>query len=150
MNTSTACHVCEVNAEFEQGTLPLSQRVAHDAHWRVGHAFVRLPGWLFLTPRRHVRTIAELTDAEAVTLGVWQARLSRALQATTGCTHTYVAQFAEREGFQHVHFHVLPRMANLSEQLIGPGIFDLLKPEHAPAKSEHIDKIVSVLYEQLN
>jgi diadenosine tetraphosphate (Ap4A) HIT family hydrolase len=40
----------------------------------------------------------------------------------TGCEKTYVALFAEAEGFSHVHFHVVPRHAGLR----GPRVFGLM------------------------
>ncbi|MGB6455345.1 MAG: hypothetical protein WBH47_12765 [Streptosporangiaceae bacterium] len=43
-----------------------------------------------------------------------------------GCQKTYVAQFAEAEGFAHVHFHVVPRPPDLARDLRGPRIFQLL------------------------
>jgi diadenosine tetraphosphate (Ap4A) HIT family hydrolase len=51
---------------------------------------------------------------------MWQVRLSRALRAVTGCVKTHVVQFAEAERFSHVHFHVIPRMADLPFQRRGP------------------------------
>jgi hypothetical protein len=44
----------------------------------------------------------------------------------TGCEKTYVALFAEAEGFRHVHFHVTPRHADLDRGLRGPRVFGLL------------------------
>ncbi|MFF3667230.1 HIT family protein [Microtetraspora malaysiensis] len=101
--------------------------MASDDHWRVAHAInTGLLGWLVLVPRRHVTTIADLTDAEASTLGLWQVRLSRTLREITGCTKTYVVQFAELEGFNHVHFHVVPRMPDLPIELRGPRVFGFM------------------------
>lgn len=125
MTADDECLTCRTNARF--GELPPRELVAADAHWRVAHAFgTTSPGWLVLMPRRHVTTIAALTDGEAAALGAWQVRLSRALHAVTGCEKTYVAQFAEAEGFHHVHFHVIARMGGLPDDLRGPGIFALL------------------------
>jgi diadenosine tetraphosphate (Ap4A) HIT family hydrolase len=119
------CLACVNNDQFDE--LPPRERVAADAHWRVAHAFnTTLPGWLVLVPRRHVTSIAELTDAEAATLGSWQVRLSRALHEVTGCAKTYVMQFAEQEGFGHVHFHVVPRMPDLPADHRGPAVFHYL------------------------
>jgi diadenosine tetraphosphate (Ap4A) HIT family hydrolase len=73
-----------------------------------------------------VIAIADLTDEEAGTLGMWQVRLSRALRTVTGCVKTYVVQFAEKEGFAHVHFHIVPRMPNLPADRRGPGIFQYM------------------------
>jgi diadenosine tetraphosphate (Ap4A) HIT family hydrolase len=122
---SRDCLACDNNARF--ASLPPRECIAADRHWRVAHAFgTALPGWLVLVPRRHVTAIAELTDAEALRLGEWQVRLSRALHAVTGCAKTYVAQFAEAEGFAHVHFHVVPRMPDLPGEWRGPKVFGLL------------------------
>jgi diadenosine tetraphosphate (Ap4A) HIT family hydrolase len=119
------CYTCRVNADLS--SLPARDLIGVDGWWRVGHAFgTSLPGWLVLVPRRHVTRIADLTDAEAVRLGVWQVSLSRALEVVTGCTKTYIAQFAEAPGHHHVHLHVVPRQADLAEDLLGPGIFSLL------------------------
>jgi len=85
------CYACLQDARFDR--LPPRERVAADAHWRAAHDFgATLPGWLVLVPRRHVTSIAELTDEEAATLGAWQVRLSRALGEVTGCLKTYVMQ----------------------------------------------------------
>lgn len=121
------CFVCRNNDRFDM--LPPRERVAADAHWRVAHAIdTALLGWLVLIPRRHIASIADLTDYEAVDLGTWQVRLSRALRTVTGCLKTYVVQFAEKEGVNHVHFHVIPRMGDLPDDRRGPAIFRYLDP----------------------
>jgi diadenosine tetraphosphate (Ap4A) HIT family hydrolase len=129
------CFSCARSAGIDQ--LPPRERVAGDDLWRVAHAFnTALPGWLVLIPRRHVTAIAELTDAEAASLGRWQVRLSRALTAALGCSKTYVAQFAEAEDFSHVHFHIVPRPTDLPAELRGPRVFGLLGPEDRAHISE--------------
>jgi diadenosine tetraphosphate (Ap4A) HIT family hydrolase len=121
------CYACQNNGRFDQ--LPPRERIAADRHWRVAHDFnSTLPGWLILVPRRHVTSIAALTDAEAAVLGTWQVRLSRALEEVTGCVKTYIMQFAEKEGFAHIHFHVVPRMSDLPVDRRGPNVFQYLTP----------------------
>lgn len=129
------CFSCHNNERL--GSLPPRELVAADDHWRVAHAFdSALPGWLILAPRRHVTSIADLTDAEAASLGTWQVRLSRALHVVTGCSKTYVVQFAEKEGFAHVHFHVVPRMPDLPADRRGPRVFAYL----GAAEEERVDE----------
>ncbi|MDR7276573.1 HIT family protein [Catenuloplanes atrovinosus] len=132
-------------------TLPPRELVGADERWRVAHAFdSALPGWLVLVPRRHVESIAELTDAEAAGLGVWQVRLSRALRAVTGCAKTYLVQFAEKEGFAHVHFHVVPRMPDVPEDRRGPRVFGYLgAPEDQRVSVQEQDVIATALRGQL-
>lgn len=118
------CYTCAREAEHEQ--LPPREVIAYDEHWRVVHATgTALPGWLVLTPRRHVMELADLTAEEATTLGSWQLRLARALRAEFGTAKVYVAEFGEQPGF-HLHFHLVPRAADLDPELRGPKVFGLL------------------------
>ncbi|MFJ8741880.1 HIT family protein [Embleya sp. NPDC127516] len=144
-SSAAGCHSCEQEALFAE--LPTRERVAFDAHWRVAHAFdSALEGWLVLVPRRHVESIAELTEAEALTLGTWQVALARALREVTGCTKTYVAQFAEREGFAHVHFHIVPRPPDSVAELRGPRAFAMLgRPEGERVAAERMDALADAL-----
>jgi diadenosine tetraphosphate (Ap4A) HIT family hydrolase len=101
-------------------------------------------------PRRHITSIGELTEAEAQALGSWQVRLSRALHQVLGCQQTYVAQFAEAEGFSHVHFHVVARPPDLAPELRGPRIFQMLGPGDRPQISgQRMDEIARELAAQL-
>jgi diadenosine tetraphosphate (Ap4A) HIT family hydrolase len=144
------CYTCRNNDQFDQ--LPPRERIAADPHWRVAHAFnTTLPGWLILVPRRHVTTIAELSDDEAAALGTWQVRLSRALHEVTGCVKTYVIQFAEQEGFGHVHFHIVPRMPDIPDDHRGPKIFGYLTRPPAPGIDEQQrDDLAAVLQTRLS
>lgn len=143
------CFSCRNGERPEQA--PPREAIAFDRHWRVAHAFgTELPGWLVLLPRRHVTAIADLTDEEAAGLGTWQVRLSRALGTVTGCAKTYVVQFAEASGFGHVHFHIVPRMADLAEDLRGPRVFGLLgRGPQDVVPAEHMDKIALALRAEL-
>ena len=133
------CYACRHEERFDE--LPPRERVAADASWRVAHAFNSvLPGWLVLLPRRHVASIAELTPAEATTLGTWQVRLSQALEVVTGCVKTYVMQFSEQEGFAHLHFHIVPRAAELPAQHRGPRVFHYLTTGD-PLREDRRDEI---------
>lgn len=148
MTSQADCYTCA--QEAKAGTLPPREFIAADDHWRVAHAFgTGLEGWLVLIPRRHVTSISELNDAEARSLGTWQVRLSRALHQVLGCQKTYVAQFAEAEGYAHVHFHVMPRQPDLPRELRGPGIFQLLTPDHAPVSEQRMNEIARELHGRL-
>jgi len=148
MITSADCYSCA--QEAEAGKLPPRENIAADDHWRVAHAFgCALEGWLVLLPRRHVTSISELNDAEAQSLGVWQVRLSQALHQVLGCQKTYIAQFAEAEGFSHVHFHVVPRSPNLPQELRGPRVFQMMQPDRPPVTEQRMDAIARELHDQL-
>ena len=95
--------------------------------WRVAHAFgTALPGWLVVVPRRHVIALDVLTAEEAADLGPLLSSVTAAMRGVLGCAKTYVALFAEAEGFAHVHFHLIPRAADLAPDLRGPRVFGLL------------------------
>lgn len=147
--TTPDCFTCSKEEEFDE--LPPRECVVHDQYWRVAHAFdTAVPGWLVLLPRRHVAAVHDLTDAEASALGMWQVRLSRALRSLTGCAKTYVVQFAEAEGFAHVHFHIVPRMADLPPEYRGPGVFELLRrPESEWVTADQADRTACLLRARL-
>ncbi|MEU5631420.1 HIT family protein [Streptomyces rishiriensis] len=147
--TTPDCFTCSKEEEFDD--LPPRECVVHDQYWRVAHAFnAAVPGWLVLLPRRHVAAVHDLTDAEASALGTWQVRLSRALRSLTGCAKTYVVQFAEAQGFAHVHFHIVPRMADLPPEHRGPGVFELLRrPESEWVTADQADRTARLLRAQL-
>ncbi len=73
----------------------------------------------------------ELPPSEAADLGPLLREVSSALRRVTGCEKTYVALFAEAEGFSHVHFHVILRHAGLDPQLRGLRVFGLLGGDDA-------------------
>lgn len=56
-------------------------------------------------------------------MGRWMALLPRALHAATGCESEYVMQFAEGDGFQHVHVHFVARSDDWPPAWKGPGVF---------------------------
>jgi diadenosine tetraphosphate (Ap4A) HIT family hydrolase len=131
MADEDACVSCGHN---ERPDLPPRERIYVGPGWRVAHAFgTALPGWLVLLPRRHVTALDELTAAEAEELGPLLQAVTGALREVTGCDKTYVALFAEAEGFAHVHFHVIPRHGDLDLELRGPRVFGLLGAD--PARS---------------
>lgn len=121
------CQTCELVARRDAGKAPPWDRVLRTASWDIVHAFgTSVEGWMVLALRRHVTTIADLTDEEARELGPLLRDVSQALEATTGCVKTYVAQFAEHPQHPHVHVHVIPRYQDLDDEQRGPGIFSLL------------------------
>lgn len=126
-----ACYSCGIN---ERSDVPPRERIYAGPRWRIAHAFgTALPGWLVLLPRGHVTALDELTAAEAEELGPLLQAVTRALREATGCDKTYVALFAEAEGFAHAHFHVIPRHGDLDLELRGPRVFGLLGAD--PARS---------------
>ena len=122
-----SCMTCELIARRDAGIAPPWDCIHRTRFWDVVHSYnTALPGWLVLVARRHVEAVAELTEDEAVELGVLLRRVSLALQEVTGCVKTYVVQFAEMAEHPHVHFHVVPRMADQPEDRRGAKVFAYL------------------------
>ncbi len=74
-------------------------------------------GHLFVEPRRHAPGLADLTDAEARSVGWWCMRASRALREVSGAEHVYAAVFGD--GVPHLHVHLLPRFPGTPREYWG-------------------------------
>jgi len=121
------CHTCELINRRNAGIAPLWDCIQRTQSWDVVHSYnTALPGWLVLVARQHIEAIDELSENEAIELGILIRRVLAALKAVTGCVKTYVIQFAEAEGHPHVHFHIVPRMANQPEDRRSTKIFGYL------------------------
>jgi diadenosine tetraphosphate (Ap4A) HIT family hydrolase len=133
------CYACSQSALPD---MPVRERVWVMPGWRVAHDFnTSLPGWLIVVPTRHVESLDEFTAEEAEAMGLLLHQASVALKNVTGCQKTYVMMFAEKEGFTHVHFHVVPRMDDFPEDRIGPGVFGYLR--ETPLTEDRRDELAA-------
>lgn len=141
---------CVICANNRLSNLPPREDVLRHGGWRAAHAFgTTVPGWLVLVPERHILSLDELTDEEGAVLGPLLKRLSATLREVIGCTKTYVALFAEGDGFEHVHIHVIPRTAELVTTHRGPAVFDLLGGAAPELPEQRRDEIALQLRERL-
>jgi diadenosine tetraphosphate (Ap4A) HIT family hydrolase len=140
----TNCKTCELIAGRDAGITPLWDCICRTRFWDVAHSYnSALPGWLVLVARRHIEAIDELTDEEAVELGLLQRRLSLALKEVTGCLKTYVMQFAEMAEHPHVHFHIVPRMPDLPEDHRSTKIFEYLGVSEGRVSEERMNEVAA-------
>ena len=137
------CETCELVARRDEGLAPLWDSILRTPYWDVAHSFnTSLPGWLVLVLRRHAEAVDELTEEEVQELGRLILHTSRALKEITGCLKTYVMQFAEAQGHPHVHFHVVPRMADMPEDLRSTKVFAYLGvPDEERISQEEMNRI---------
>jgi diadenosine tetraphosphate (Ap4A) HIT family hydrolase len=118
------CKTCELISRRDAKNASFWDCIYRTQFWDVVHNYqTSSPGWSVLVVRRHIKSIDELTHEEAIELGILLRQVSLALKETTGCVKTYVIQFAEMAEHQHVHFHVVPRMANQPENRLGTNVF---------------------------
>jgi diadenosine tetraphosphate (Ap4A) HIT family hydrolase len=141
MSDPPSCYTCEATKNVERSGP--SAAIWMTDGWRVAHSFnSALAGWLVIVPRRHIESIHELSSEESLELGQLLGLTSKALVDVLGCQKTYVMMFAEAAGFNHVHFHVVPRAHDLDADHRGSGIFEYLKrPESewiAPAEQDEL------------
>lgn len=102
------CLACEARA----GRLQLNPapEIYSGHHWIVEHVHpTDITGWVVLATRQHRHALHDVTPEEWAEFQAILPRLIDALRDVTGCDKEYVAQFAEQEGLEHVHFHVIPR-----------------------------------------
>ncbi|MBL9149933.1 MAG: diadenosine tetraphosphate hydrolase [Phycisphaerae bacterium] len=86
--------------------------VAEADRWVLRHHLPPAPlaGWLLLCARRHVQGPARLeSDEDACEFGLMVRDAARALEVTTGALRVYAIAFGE--GSQHLHVHLIPRLA---------------------------------------
>jgi HAD superfamily hydrolase (TIGR01662 family) len=116
------CHTCQ--SVQGQLTLTNAPRILETTHWLIEHIHpTTIQGWLVLVLRRHARALHDLTPAESAELGRLLPLTCQALHHTLQTENEYVMQLAEKEGFHHVHFHVIARTPNWPENLKGPAVF---------------------------
>ena len=87
--------------------------ILDDGLWFVSHHTGPFtdPGELIVKPRRHCESLAELTPAEAKTLGPILQAAVHALENAVVAERIYAVSFNER--LRHVHFLLLPRTADM-------------------------------------
>lgn len=133
----TTCLTCQLLAARATGARPLWDNIYRAEYWDVVHCnSTSWLGWMVLVVRRHITAVADMTEHEAIELGQLQRRVSVALQHATGCAKTYVVQFAEHPQHPHVHFHVIPVMADTPQDQRALNVFKHLGVPEAQRVSE--------------
>lgn len=97
------CQFCQI----QQGLVPAVGGLLYEDELVSAHHYSHNEepmylGYLVVQTRRHVPTFAELTDAEAQSIGLLITRLSRALKESVGAERTYVVFFGEVVPHLHV------------------------------------------------
>ncbi|MCP4360836.1 MAG: HIT family protein [Chloroflexi bacterium] len=139
------CKTCELIQQRDAGVAPLWDCIYRTEFWDVVHSYnSALPGWLVLVARRHIEAIDELMENEAAELGILMQQVSAALKEVTGCIKTYVLQFAEHPDHPHVHFHIVPRMANQPQNRCSAQVLGYLGiPEEERVSDEAMNTIAA-------
>lgn len=108
-------------------------------HWIVDHAYPTTQlGWLVILLKRHAEALHELTSEEFLELAEIEYKLVQAMHTDNSVQKEYLMCFAEGEGFQHVHIHVVPRSVAMPTELKGPRVFALLAVDEAHALAPQV------------
>lgn len=101
------------------GTLPLAGgRIHETVHWIVEHCVGPLgPGTLIVKPRRHVTSVAALTDDEAAELGPLLRASSSVAEKLVEAAQVYNCLWSHAGGIPvHIHYVVQPITAELMDR----------------------------------
>lgn len=125
MTESASCLTCASLT----GNQPLSPApiIWEGTYWQLEHAHpTAVKGWLVLVFKRHVEALHDLTSDEFLEATVIIRRACVVMRSELKSQKEYVVCFAEKPGFEHVHFHIIARSPNLPEEHRGTRIFSLL------------------------
>jgi diadenosine tetraphosphate (Ap4A) HIT family hydrolase len=126
------CYTCKSNSG-EKRVSP-GCTIYEGKHWLIEHAYPsKLKGWLVIITKRHVETLHELTKEEFIELGEICEKTTKILHEELNCEKEYSMCLAEKEHFNHIHFHIVPKPHNLPRELRGSKIFEMLKVEEKDA-----------------
>ena len=120
-------------------------------HWRVeqGHP-TTVRGWLVVDLRRHAPALHDLTADEWAELATVLASVCDAHREVLGAEKEYVMQFAEADGHQHVHFHVVPRLPEWPPERSGPRVMESLGAKaEGPLTLEEVGPTLDALRDEL-
>jgi diadenosine tetraphosphate (Ap4A) HIT family hydrolase len=145
---TTGCWTCRSNSGKQR--ISPGQTIYEGNYWFVEHAYpVKQKGWIVIVLKRHAEALHELTTEEFMELGSIQARITTLLHETLKSQKEYVSCYAEKEHFQHIHFHVFAKPRDLPKDLIGGGSFALINISNEEAVSpEEIKEFCSLLHEK--
>ena len=103
VEADTRCELCQpLPPGADRG-----RYVWEDDRWRLWTLTTgQVPGYSFLTPKRHIPYVTDLDGAEATALGPVLARLSAAVRDAAGAELVHLHVFGD--GVAHFHVHLVP------------------------------------------
>lgn len=108
-------------------SLTNAPRILETPLWIIEHVHpTSVKGWLVMVLNRHCSALHQLTAEEWAEFSQLMLLLCKALHEILNTEKEYVVQFAEGEGFNHVHFHVIARLPDWPLSLKGPRVFSAL------------------------
>ena len=113
----TNCIICNKHQESKVPFL-LEGESAYVFHYEPSEKNPKTyKGHLFVEPKRHINTVADLRPFEAQEVGLLLSKAGKAIQKVLEPEHIYV--FTIGHMVDHLHFHVVPRYANTPKEYWG-------------------------------
>jgi len=120
------CYSCDANSGAKR--ISPAATIFEGRYWLLEHAYpTSLGGWLVVVLRRHCENLHELSRSEWIELAEIQYLAIAAMKDLFVIDREYVCCFAEKEGFKHLHFHLIPKYTDCDQESIGIGAFRHLK-----------------------
>ena len=136
-----------------QGLISITNtpRILETPHWVLEHVYPSsIKGWLVVALKRHCRALHDLTKEEMLEFGELLSITCQALHKVMRTESEYVVQFAEGEGYHHVHYHVIARLPDWPDTLRGWRVISGAgKAVTNPLQSEDLIPIVLEIREYL-
>ena len=105
------------------------QAIFDGEFWLVEHAYpTSLLGWTVVRLKRHCEALHLLSKQEFTELAQIQFAVTKALHELLDLEKEYVACFSEKEGFKHLHVHVIPKIKGTRPEDGGVNAFRFLGP----------------------
>jgi len=114
------CFVCAKHAlgDDAPGGVLFEDELVYAGHaYRLAEQVSAYRGYLVAEPKRYAAGLGDLTDREAVALGLLVNRLARALKEVAGAEHVY--SFVLGDGLAHLHVVLAPRYAGIPREYWG-------------------------------
>ena len=118
--TSVDCFICAKHAlgDSAPGGVLFEDELVYAGHaYPLGERVLAYQGYLVAEPKRHAEGLGDLTDPEAVALGLLVNRLARALKEVVAAEHVY--SFVFGDGVAHLHVVLAPRYAGTPREYWG-------------------------------
>src|SRR3989344_1851301 len=111
---------CQICSWISSKSFPLGV-IYEGKNWAINHVYpTQIKGWLVLSTKRHIEAFHELLEEESLELASLLNIISKILRQKTKCKKEYI--LSSNEGWNHLHFHIVPRANDIKEEYIGPKI----------------------------
>jgi diadenosine tetraphosphate (Ap4A) HIT family hydrolase len=117
------------------------------------------PGFSYLEPKRHIRSVADMDSEEAATFGSVLARCTSALREAAGTELVYVYIFGDH--VPHMHAHLAPHLegdalngsmlkGEVEERTLPSGAIALVSKDYPEIDAERLRAVADTARDQLS